>query len=289
MARDSNSDDDYSDAEQAAEVAEACSYVPRIIPENEGGLNVRGNDINWTEVETYADEKTFHESDLKKKLDEEFTIRKNREFHYADVKVLHCKYSRKVGYRPCPWMFKISYKTYNSEVVVETNDNLDHHIHEIDESYADKPGSVFKWTDEMNKIIEESIKNRNLPTLTMRNLEAANVFHNRRPTMIQLYNKCAAMKKKVFPAVNIVNTHHMRQKIKDHVEPPECDNTGFIPYWEILDENDDDTPRFCVIFTTEKNQALLSKVKLLQTDATYRLNWMGFPVYVLGTMNEILI
>ena len=41
-------------------------------------------------------------------------------------------------------------------------------------------------------------------------------------------------------------------------------------------------PRFCVIFATKKSQATLSSIDFLQTDATYRLNWMGFPVFVFG-------
>ena len=48
-------------------------------------------------------------------------------------------------------------------MVVETNDGLEHHIHEVDEEYEQNPGAVFKWTDEMNAIIKRFEKNHNKP------------------------------------------------------------------------------------------------------------------------------
>ena len=73
------------------------------------------------------------------------------------------------------------------------------------------------------------------------------------------------------------------------LETPESEVEGFVPYWEVDDENDDQPPRFCIIFATKKSKAKLSKVGFLQTDATYRLNWMGFPVFVLGMPFHVFI
>ena len=49
------------------------------------------------------------------------------------------------------------------------------------------------------------------------------------------------------------------------------------------DIKDDDGKgvRFHIIFSTKKIKARMSS-KLMQDDATYRLNWMGFPVFVSG-------
>ena len=109
-----------------------------------------------------------------------------------------------------------------------------------------------------------------------------NVFGLKKPTQVQLYNKVAATKKKLFPSDNILNTYQFRQKIAEVLEVPESEVKGFVPYWDIIDETDEEDPRFCVVFSTLKNQAKLGSNGLLQTDATYRLNWMGFPVFVLG-------
>ena len=277
----SDSDSDYSDAEEIRQV-EIGNHADREKQVNANGINVRGKDVNWVEVYRYATAKEFHDSEIGIKIVEEFTVRKDREFNYADVKIHHCKYSRRVGFKPCPWMFKVSFLTYNSEVVVETDDGLEHHVHDVDEEYENNPGAVFKWTDEMTSIIEESEKSHNKPNFTLRLLNEANVFISRKPTKIQLYNKCAAIRKKLNPSKNIVNTHQMRQKISEFLETPESEVEGFVPYWEIDDEDDDLSPRFCIIFATKKSQAKLSSIDFLQTDATYRLNWQGYPVFVLG-------
>ena len=271
----SDNDSDYSDAEDEVELE---NIVARDKQVNKDGISFRGKDVNWVEVYRFA----THESEIGKKIADEFTVRKDREFEYADVKIHHCKFSRRVGFKPCPWNFKVSFLAHSSDVVVETNDGLEHHIHEVDEEYNQNPGAVFKWTDEMNKIIKNSEMNHNKPNKTLRLLNEANVFISRRPTKIQLYNKCAAIRKTLNPTINMVNTHQMRQKIQEVLNVPESEVEGFVPFWEIDDENDNKEPRFCVIFATKKSQATLSSIDFLQPDATYRLNWMGFPVFVFG-------
>ena len=277
----SGSDTDYSDAEEI-EHEESENFVARDIRVNGQGQNVRGKDVDWVEVKRFATAKEYVDSDIGKKIVEEFTSRKSREFDYADVKIYHCRYSRRVGFKPCPWMFKVSFLTRCSDVIVETNDGLMDHLHDEDPEYELNPGAVFKWTEEMNKIIEEGVVNHAKPNVIKRNLNEANLFLSRKPSKIQLYNKIAAVRKRVFPSINIVNTHQMRQRISNVLEIPASEVEGYVPYWEIDDENDEKEPRFCVIFTSKKNQEKLSSIDLLQTDATYRLNWMGFPVFVIG-------
>ena len=277
----SGSDSDYSDAEEI-ELEESENFVARDIRVNGQGQTVRGKDVDWVEVKRFATAKEYVDSDIGKKIVEEFTSRKSREFDYADVKIYHCRYSRRFGFKPCPWMFKVSFLTRGSDVIVETNDGLMDHLHDEDPEYELNPGAVFKWTEEMNKIIEEGVVNHAKPNVIKRNLNEANLFLSRKPSKIQLYNKIAAVRKRVFPSINIVNTHQMRQRISNVLEIPASEVEGYVPYWKIDDENDEKEPRFCVIFTSKKNQEKLSSIDLLQTDATFRLNWMGFPVFVIG-------
>ena len=63
---------------------------------------------------------------------------------------------------------------------------------------------------------------------------------------------------------------------------PSSDIDPFVPFHEILDEDSTKEPRFTIIFSTKKNLEKLKGDQVLQTDATYRLNWMGFPVFVVG-------
>lgn len=248
------------------------------------GKKVRGEDINWVEAYRFVNAKEYHASDIAKKLRDEFSARKKREFSYAEVEVFHCKHSRKVGYLPCPWQMKVSFLSDSLEVVVDTNDGMDSHTHQEDPSYAIEERSVFKWTEEQNNIIVNCLKvQKNAkPNYIKRLLKESNTFGIRQPTQMQLYNKIAAAKKKLSPSVNILNTFELRQKVSEHLDVPETEVVGYIPHWEILDENENEEPRFCIVFSTAMNQKKLQCSTVLQTDATYRLNWMGFPVIVIG-------
>ena len=74
---------------------------------NKNGLKVRGEAKAWVEVHRFANAEEFNNSDIAQKLKKEFSCRKKREFEYADVHEYECKHSRKVGYIPCPWKFKV--------------------------------------------------------------------------------------------------------------------------------------------------------------------------------------
>ena len=195
----------------------------------------------------------------------------------------NCKFSRKAGYLPCPWQIKLSFMSDSPAVTVETIDGVEEHKHEVDPQHAANQGAVFKWTDEQTNVIEHDLKNGRYPNVIQRNLIKANVFGLRKPSKVQLYNKIAAVKKKLFPSHQILNTHQLRQKVSALLEVPDSEVEGFIPYWEIIDEKENEEPRFCVVFTTPRNQQKVGSHQLLQSDATYRLLWMGFPVFVLGT------
>ena len=84
----SDSDSDYSDAEEISQV-EIVNHADREKQVNADGVNVRGKDVNWVEVYRYATAKQFHDLEIGNKIVEEFTARKEREFNYADVKIYH--------------------------------------------------------------------------------------------------------------------------------------------------------------------------------------------------------
>ena len=281
MSSESDSDYSYAGELDQCEVEDPIVRVARV---NKNGVKVRGKDIAWVEIHRFVNAKDYKESDIARKVEKEFTARKQKEYSYADVKMYHCRFSRKVGYLPCPWQIKLSFLSHCSAVTVETVDGIDEHKHEEDPQYEADPGAVFKWTEEMTKIVEDCVRNNQKPNVVKRNLTQANVFGLRKPSKVQLYNKIAAVKKKVFPSSNIVNTHQLRQRISEILEVADSEVEGFVPYWEVIDDKEGEEPRFCVVFTTKKNQGKIGCNGLLQNDATYRLNWMGFPVFVLGNV-----
>ena len=64
------------------------------------------------------------------------------------------------------------------------------------------------------------------------------------------------------------------------LETLESKMEAFVPFHKIEDTNDDEDPRFTIIFTTTKNMEKMKSDRVLQPDARYRLNWLGFPVFV---------
>ena len=81
----------------------------------------------------------------------------------------------------------------------------------------------------------------------MCNLRQANIFDGRpEPSMIQLYNKIANVKRVVYKTRDIFTTHDLRQKIAQHLDVPESELEAFIPFSEVLDDEEED-PRFTVI------------------------------------------
>lgn len=128
----------------------------------------------------------------------------------------------------------------------------------------------------------EGVINHAKPKVIKRNLKNANVCGRSLPTKTELYNKIAAVKIKVFPSSKVKNTHELRQKVSEHLNEPASDIEAYVAYSEIDDEKEDEEPRFTIIFTSKKNMGKLKDDRVLQTDATYRLNWLGFPVFVVG-------
>jgi hypothetical protein len=128
----------------------------------------------------------------------------------------------------------------------------------------------------------EGVVNHAMPKVIKRNLKNTNVCGDKLPSNTELYNKIAAVKKTAFPATKVKNTHELRLKVAKYLREPEAELEAYIPYHDIDDEDDTKEPRFTIIFTTKKNMKKLRSDSVLQTDATYRLNWLGFPVFVVG-------
>ena len=101
---------------------------------NANGKRVRGKDINWLPVKTFDNIEDYEQSDLLKKIKSDFTLQRLR------------KFSRKVGFLPCHLKYKVDFLSNSDEVVVNSNDTLEKHLHGVDTDDSNS-GSSFKWTD----------------------------------------------------------------------------------------------------------------------------------------------
>ena len=106
-------------------------------------------------------------------------------------------------------------------------------------------------------------------------MENSNLFCDGRiPTSLQLNNKIRHVRKLVHGTQQIFDTHELREKVKEKLNIPEDEITSYIAYYSIDDENEDEDPRFTLIWTSKKLLRRMSD-EFTQDDATYRLLWQG--------------
>ena len=87
-------------------------------------------------------------------------------------------------------------------------------------------------------------------------------------------NKIAHIRISLNKSQQIFTTHDLREKIKEHLDITEDDNTAYIADYEVIDDDETKEPRFTVICTSRRMLARTSN-NMTQDDATYRLTWQG--------------
>ena len=108
------------------------------------------------EIKTFLTTKEYENSDVCAEVKDIFTARVNRETEYADCTRYTCKFSRKVGWKVCPMMYRVRFLAHNDEVVVESYGNA--HLHEEQEDNDDNNGVNFKWTSAMTEIVLQGLR-----------------------------------------------------------------------------------------------------------------------------------
>ena len=101
--------------------------------------------------------------------------------------------------------------------------------------------------------------------------------------LVETYQQSSNYTTKSQPFKSVRNKHELRVKVAEYLGEPESDiETYYVPFYNVEDKEDATDPRFVVLLSTKKNLSKLRNDTVLQTDATYRLNWHGFPVWVVG-------
>lgn len=174
----------------------------------------------------------------------------------------------------------MAFLSHNTEVTVEAVENTEH-VHEKDDDYDKTNSKYYKWSEEMTDLCEKNLEKK--PKVILRILKDSGVVTGRMPTRMEIYNKMAALKKK-HASEKVTNTQQLREKVAEYLGEPASDVEAFVPYYSIEDEDESKEPRFVIVLATKKNINKLKSNRVLQTDATYRLDWYGFPVFVIGKL-----
>ena len=298
-----NSDDEFEDITITA-VSSPSIHGEERQTNIVNGKVTRGKDISWIGLKEFETASAFLESDFAQKIFKEFTTSRKRQFQYAQVTEYRCKFARKKNFQPCPWKIRVLFLSHCQGVKVESSEDCQDHIHvEKTSLIAGNPGGNYNWTPKMNEFIDQCVSNHGKPKVVLRNMEDAGCFENcPRPSMTQIYNKIHAVKKALNKNPAIGDTFQMRQLIQEHLGIPDDIHETYIPYFEILDD-DPKNLRFTIIFSSVNcleryvlivtgnkirkpysvDSYRLKSNKFICCDATYNLNWLNYPVFVVGT------
>ena len=77
--------------------------------------------------------------------------------------------------------------SHNTEVTVESIENVNEHKHEEDEDFVNNKAKYYRWTDLAERIVKESVENHATPKVAMRNLKKEGVFPL--PINTELFNQ----------------------------------------------------------------------------------------------------
>ena len=93
------SDSEFSDLGDVHSDSDDEVPAPRL---NKNGVKICGPDKPWEEVHRFKTASEYKSYGIRKRLKEEFSNRKTREYEYGDVQEYECKFTRRKGYLPCP-------------------------------------------------------------------------------------------------------------------------------------------------------------------------------------------
>lgn len=185
--------DNFVEANGESQVSDETG-LPQINPDSN---RLRGSNIDWTELQAFENIQTFEASDVFNELETQFSKSRSRENRYGDVSFYRCKYSRKVGFIPCPYKLRVIFPADQSGVVVQGIEGVNNHEHREDPDLVDD-GHNYRWSDVMTRVVLEGLQANKRPDRIMKDLAHVNNMApvtRIMPTKQQLNNKIAATRK----------------------------------------------------------------------------------------------
>ena len=208
-----------------------------------------------------------------------FTLKRKSETESGLVENFVCRFSRRAGYVKCPKQFRAIFPDDSDDVHVEEINGSHNHSEDTGAGIRSK---VYHWSSLATEIITEGVNNNLKPTVILRNLRSQNALSDPEPTRVQLNNKISHVKRKGNLVEHCETTHSLRNKVREYLEKPDSDTEAWVPFCQIDDTDEDDEVRMVVIFATNKTLSYLSMADTFHCDATYRLTWNGYPVFICG-------
>ena len=134
--------------------------------------------------------------------------------------------------------------------------------------------------------MSKDVINNMKPTVIRRNLCYQNALSDLEPSHIQLNNKISHKKRKGNLVEHCDTTQSLRNKLKDYLDIPDCEDESWVPFCQIDDSKDSYEVRIVAIFATNKILSYLKMSDTFHFNVTYRLNWNGYSIYICSVTNQ---
>jgi hypothetical protein len=105
------------------------------------------------------------------------------------------------------------------------------------------------------------------------------------PSETQLRNYLAKLRTGKFGSAQI-SLGELEKWLKDHSQVPEDEDAAYIVSYFVTYEEEEGENTFQFFASTKRLIKHAQDAKIIHADATYKLNWQGFPVLVVGTSDS---
>lgn len=233
----------------------------------------------WVDVKTFSTVTEAH----KYLIEQNFSKRDRKVDKDKSVKTKYrCKTAKVNSKKKCKCIYRIYEPSYASnQFIVQHNRNAHNH-HELD----DEDKSIHFPLEMINLIIDCSKKRMAAKRIIehLKDLQSNfNLFVDEKiPSQQQMYYLIRKHKDEETPPM--ISIGQMAEWCEKHSNVPTDDDEPFVFAFETSGEDKNMFFRFAV--STKRMLADCIGLKTLCVDATYKLNWHGFPFLVTGTVDR---
>ncbi|OXA40382.1 hypothetical protein Fcan01_24848 [Folsomia candida] len=191
--------------------------------------------------------------------------------------IYHCKYSTEEGVTmkyncrsssACSAKRRLILKAVSS--IVELHATIEQHDHALKK----QKGISQNMKDEIVKLLERGITKPKMILTELRKINETN------PTTTQLKNFLAYYRSQIHPP--IVSLGALQALAENHSQIPSTLDQPFVVHSMFNYED----KSFGILVSTLRLLTITQMTRLIHTDATYKLNWEGFPVLVVRVSDK---
>lgn len=229
----------------------------------------RGENIKWVFVKKFN---SIQEAEDTVRSENTWSILITRNTEEGKKRVYRCN---KVKYRgvQCAAQIYLLFEADSEDVILfRTHADHNHDTIGVRSDY----GITQQTKTEINKLLDLHLKPKSI-LHTLKNIPGLKL-----PTIKQLNNYLSDYRKFKYGS-KAISLEELEKWLQNHIDVPEDIHQVFVMSYCI---NESDPPKFRFALSTKYLLKLASCATVLHADATYKLLWQGFPIFILGTTDK---